>query len=69
MAEHFDDGDEIGIGMTLIEPGENRVVNRFDGAGHEQASGIAERPQVLGVLEQVIDLDRHVVGEARMFAV
>ena len=51
--------------MALVEDLQDTVVDRFDRAGDEETAGVAQRRQVPGVLEQVLDLDDHVVGELR----
>src|ERR1035437_8949285 len=55
--------EEIGAGMAFVEPGEDRVVERFDGAGDEGAVGALEDGEEVAVLEEVLDLDGDVVAE------
>ena len=69
LAEELDHSQEISARVALIKPLEYGVVQGLDGAGNKQAAGFAQRADVPGVLEQVLDLDGDVVGQARMLAV
>ena len=54
--------------MALIEKLQNAVIERFDGTHHECTPGIPQGRQKFGLLKQVFDLDRSVVGQLRKFA-
>ena len=54
--------------MAFIEKLQNAVIERLDGAHHECTPGIPQGRQKFGLLEQVLDLDRSVVGQLRKFA-
>ena len=57
--------DEVGARVPLPQLRQHAVVDRFDRARDEQASGVAQQRQHVRVLQQVLDLDRDVVGDAR----
>ena len=59
---------EVGARVPLLEPREHAVVDGFDRGRDERAAGVAQARQHAGVLEQVLDLDRHVVGHAAELA-
>ena len=59
---------EVRPRMPFFQPGEHVVVNRLDRAGDERAARGLELRQCRGVIDQVLDLDRHVVGQPRMLA-
>ena len=54
--------------MPLLEAREHAIVDGFDRGRDEGAAGVAQARQHAGVLDQVLDLDRHVVGHAGEFA-
>ena len=58
--------DEVAARVALRQPAERGVVHRFHRAGHEQASGVAQRPQQIAVLQQMLHFDGDVVGDLRM---
>ena len=55
--------------MILFELQEHRIIERFDGAGDQDASGIAQKPQQTAMPEQVLDFDGRVVSDLRKFGV
>ena len=64
-AKQRDDVVEVGPGMTLVEDVQNAIVDGFDRAGDEGAPGVSQHRQIVLMPQQVLDLDRHVVGEIR----
>ena len=63
-----DDLDEVGVRVPLLQVPEHLVVERLDRGGHERAAGVAQARQRRGLLPQVLDLDRDVVGDAGKLA-
>ena len=61
--------EEIGACVSLIQSREDGVIHRFDGRRDEQAAGIAQLIEMLGVAQQVLNFDGDVVTEPREFAV
>jgi hypothetical protein len=55
--------DEIGACVALLQHGERSVVNGFDSARDEQAARIAQSGKQMTILEQMFDLDGHVVTQ------
>ena len=55
--------------MALVEDLEDPFVDRLDGAGDERASRVLQRRELVVVADEVLDLDRHVVGQRREAAV
>lgn len=55
--------EEIGAGVSFVEAGEHFVIERFDGGGDEETSGLLELRQEVAMLEEVFDLDGGVVGK------
>ena len=62
-----DGRDEIGTRMTLAQTLQHDRIDRFHRARHEEASGVAQQRNHLRVLQQMLDLDRHVVADPRTF--
>ncbi len=58
--------EEVAAGMSLLEQGQNRIVDRFDGRRHEQAAGLAQARKQLAMPEQMFHLDRDVIGQRRV---
>ena len=54
--------------VSLLEPREHAIVERFHRGGDKRAAGVAQPRQQVAVPQQVLDLDRHVVGDAGMRA-
>ena len=54
---------EIRARVALGQLLEHRVVQRFHRAGDEQASGRLQHRQQVAMLQQMLDLDRDVVGQ------
>src|SRR5947209_525233 len=54
--------------MAFVEALENGVIDRFNGADHNEAAGIAEMREVLLVFAKMLDLDGDVVGDRGKFA-
>ena len=54
--------------MAFVEKLQNAVIERLHGADDECTPGIPQGRQKLGLLKQVLDLDRSVVGQLRKFA-
>ena len=52
--------------MTLVEQGQDAIVDGLDRACHEEAAGLAQPGQPIAVVEQVLHLDGHIVGQLRM---
>ena len=63
--ELTDDPDDICLRVSLVQPGQHRLIDRLDRAGHKQTARIAQCRQVLGMLQQVFDLDGHIVSQLR----
>ena len=68
FARKRDDAEKIGAGVALVETSEDGVVDGLDGAGDEEAAGVAQLWQTRGVLQEVLDLDGNVVSERGKFA-
>ncbi len=56
--------EEIRARVPLLQLREHVVVNRLDGARDEQAPGLRQHRQQVAMLQQMLDLDRDVVGHA-----
>ena len=65
IAKEGDDAHEILSGVTLVEDLQDAIVDRLDRAGHEETAGVAQDRKMGLMLEQVLDLDGHVVGDMR----
>ena len=65
LAGNLDDALEIGAGMSFVEERQNVIVDGFDGGRDKRTARIAQLRQTVRVLEQMLDLDRHVVRDAR----
>src|SRR5262245_60333567 len=59
---------EVGARVPFGERLEDLVVHGLHGARYERAAGFNEHWQRVLVLQQVLDLDRHVEGDVREFA-
>jgi hypothetical protein len=68
IVAEVESAEEISPGVTLFQFQEDLVVERFDGAGDEQAAGTSERGQSVRLAKKVSDLDGGVVGEQRMLS-
>ena len=62
-----DDADEVAPCMPFVEQLEDAVVDRLHRRGDEQAAGGGQPRQVAGLVQQVLDLYGHVVGEGGEF--
>ena len=68
ITEDLNHVQKVGARVAFVEKLQNVVIKRLDGADHECAPGIPQGRQKLGLLEQVFNLDRSVVGQLRKFA-
>ena len=64
----FDDTKEIRARVALLEFLQDAVVQRLDRGNDEQASRLPQRPQQFDILQKMLHLDRHVIGERGEFA-
>jgi len=69
VATEFECAEEVAAGVALFQFEEDFVIERFDCAGDEQATGACESWQSIRVTEQMLDFYRYVVGEIRMSSV
>ena len=53
--------------MSFVEQLEQAVVDRLDRRGDEYAAGRGQRPQMVGMFQQVLHLDGHIVSHCREF--
>ena len=65
LARARDDALEVGARVSLLEELEDTIVDRLDGGRDERTAGVAQAWQRVGMFEQVLDLDRDVVRQAR----
>ena len=65
LAAQRDRLDEVGARVSLVEQPQHAVVDRLDRARHERAAGRGQPRHEIAVLQQVLDLDRDVVADAR----
>ncbi len=65
VSQKADHVDEVLARVALVEDLQDPLVEGFDGAGDQQAAGAAQHRQVASVLEQVLDLNSHVIAEVR----
>src|SRR6266700_3532613 len=49
--------------MPFIKQMEDAILHRLDSAGDEHTAGVAQRRQMLGVAEQVFNLNRYIIGK------
>ena len=68
LAAERDGALDVGTPVALGEPRQDRVVERFDGARDEHAPGVTQPPELGGVTQQVLNLDRHVVRQVGKLA-
>ena len=68
FAEGLDDAQKIRASMILCQTIENRIIDRFDGTGDEEAARVAQGSEVGAMMEEMLDFDRDVIGERRKFA-
>src|SRR5258707_528867 len=59
--------DEIVARVELLEILENTIINRFDGTGHKQAASGAQDGNGVGVLDQVLNLNGHIIRQVGKF--
>ena len=69
LAEQVPDAQEVGPRVPLVQDLEDAIVDRLDRARDEQASGLAQLGQHPRVPDEVLDLDRHVIGDPRVLRV
>src|SRR5690348_122622 len=55
--------------MSFCQVSEDGIVNGFHGADHKKAATIPHHSQVLGMSQEVLDLDCNVEGKLRKFPV
>ena len=67
--QHGDGARRVGRRVSLVEPGEGRIVDRLEGGDDEEAPGAGEVHPHAGVPQHVLDLHGAVEGERRMGAV
>ena len=68
VGEERDHAKEVLPRMSLVQDPEHIIIKRFDSSGDEQAAGIAKNGQVVAVIQKMFNLDRHIVGKFRPFA-
>jgi hypothetical protein len=59
---------EIRAGVPFFQESQHPVVDCFNRAGDKRTAGSVQQRQRVGVLQQVLDLDGHVVGDAGALA-
>ena len=69
LAEFLRNVNKIGARVALFEFAKHCVIERFDGAGDEQAIRFAQRGEMTFVLPQMFDFDGGVISERRKFSV
>src|SRR5262245_45202739 len=49
--------------MAFIQHVQDMILHRLDSTGDEHTTGVTQRRQMLGVAQQVLNLDGHIVGQ------
>ena len=69
MEAALDDPEEIRPGVIFFELAQHRIIERFGGRNDEETARLAKSGQEICALQEMLDLNGHVVGELRELTV